>query len=218
MSVFALLLLAVVAMAGLATLRFARVQVGRAPFPEGRGKTALIIAFFIVPPLALAAVAVPVATASPVGVAVLLLVYVAVLAALASLMGIGAMVARAVARGRLQRVLWLVLMGSEIDPDDMAFDPPVTAELALSMAAVDGRNALFPRGGEFPGQVNRTGFRDDWDALDVATGTLERRIADDHRLGLPVAAAAAATATDARGRLNTLRRRAVGQGQVWATG
>jgi hypothetical protein len=217
MSLLALLLLAVVAMVGLATLRFARVESGRTPFPEGRGKTLLILAFFIGPALAVATVAEPAATASPVAVAVLLVTYMAIVAALASLMGIGATVARSVARGRLQRQLWLVLMGSEIDPDDMAFDPPLTAELALNMAAVDGRNASFPRGGEFPAQVDRTGFRRDWDALDMATETLEKRIADDHRLGLPVASIAAATAIDARARLNTLRRRAVGQGQVWAT-
>jgi hypothetical protein len=52
--------------------------------------------------------------------------------------------------------------------------------------------------------------------LDGATRSLEGRIADDHRLGLAVARATTATASDARSRLDTLRRLAVDQGQAWA--
>jgi hypothetical protein len=82
----------------------------------------------------------------------------------------------------------------------------VTAKLAQGMALVDRTNAVFPRGLEFPGQVDRADFHSAWDALDAATGTLEGTIAADRRLGLGVAQAAAATALDARSRLETLRR------------
>jgi hypothetical protein len=72
------------------------------------------------------------------------------------------------------------------------------------MAVVDRTNAVSP-GPEFPAQVDCADFDSAWEALDVATTTLERRIADDLRLGLGVACAATTTAADARGRLDTLR-------------
>ncbi len=81
------------------------------------------------------------------------------------------------------------------------------------MALVDRRNATFPRGVEFPAEVDRVGFRSDWDALDAATRALEGRMAEDRRLGLGVASAAMATALDARSRLDTLSRLATGRGR-----
>lgn len=92
----------------------------------------------------------------------------------------------------------------------------MTAKLAESVALVDRANAVFPRGHDFPLQIDRSSFRFAWDALDAATGTLEGRIADDHRIGLAVASAAVATADDARSRLDTLRSHAISRGQVWA--
>jgi hypothetical protein len=112
--------------------------------------------------------------------------------------------------------LLLALVGSEGDLDDAPFNPPTTAKLAEILALVDRANAIFPRGPEFPVQINREGFRFAWDALDSATGTLEGQIADDYRLGLGVARAAEATAEDARSRLDSLRRFAVVNGQAWA--
>jgi hypothetical protein len=82
----------------------------------------------------------------------------------------------------------------------------VTTKLAECMALVDRRNAAFPRGIAFPGQVDRVDFHEAWDALDDATRTLEGGIAADRRLGLGIAPAASATALDARGRLDTLLR------------
>ena len=79
------------------------------------------------------------------------------------------------------------------------------------------RVGLFPRGHDFPLQIERSGFRFAWDALDAATGKLEARIADDHRIGLAVASSAVATAVDARSRLDTLRRLAGDGGPAWAT-
>lgn len=111
----------------------------------------------------------------------------------------------------------LALSASEGDADDVAYDPPVTAALAASVAGVDRANAVFPRGIEFPRQIERQGFRYAWDKLDAATTTLEGRIADDRRLGIPVAAVARAVAADARSRLNALHQRAVDRGQIWAT-
>jgi len=110
----------------------------------------------------------------------------------------------------------LALVGREADLDDLPFDPPVTARLAESVALVNRANLVFPRGPEFPAQIERSGFRASWDSLDAATTTLEDRIAEDRRLGLGVASDVMATAKDARSRLDTLRRLAVEHGQAWA--
>jgi len=204
MSPLQLLIIAVVAMAGLVTLRLVRVRLGRAPHPEVRGSRFLIFGLMVAPLVALGAVSsVP--------------VYVAILIGLTVLMWVAAIVVQLVARGRIRPLLLLALVGSEGDPEDVPFDPPVTAALAESVAQVDRANAVFPRGHEFPLQIGRSGFRFAWDALDTATGTLEGKIADDHRIGLAVASSAAATAVDARSRLDTLRRLAVDGGQAWAT-
>lgn len=164
----------------------------------------IVVAALLAPPIALGAVS-------------SLPVYIAVLLALVVLMWIAAVVVQLVARGRIRPLLLVALVGSEGDPEDVPYDPPVTAKLAESVALVDRANAVFPRGPDFPLQVDRAGFRFAWDALDDATGTLEGRIADDHRIGLAVASAAVATADDARSRLDTLRRLATDGGQVWAT-
>jgi hypothetical protein len=199
-----LLLLAVAAMTGLATVRLVRVHLGRTPLPEVRGMRLLVLAALLAPPIALGAFSsVP--------------VYIAILVALVVLMWIAAVVVQLVARGRIRPLLLVALVGSEGDPEDVPYDPPVTAKLAESVALVDRANSVFPRGHDFPLQVDRSGFRFAWDALEDATGTLESRIADDHRIGLAVASAAVATADDARSRLDTLRRLATDRGQVWAT-
>ena len=96
-------------------------------------------------------------------------------------------------------------MGSEDDPArGIPSDPPITAQLAQCVDGVEGANAAFPRGRGFPAQVDRAGFRADWDALDDATRTLERSIASERLLAIGVAAKAESTASDARNRLDTL--------------
>lgn len=204
MSPLQLFILAAVAMVGLATLRLVRVHFGRTPLPEVRGIRFLVLAVLIALPIAL-------------GAPGSLPLYIAILVGLMILMWLAAVVVQVVARGRIRPLLLLALIGSEGDPEDAQFDPPVTARLAESVALVDRANAVFPRGHDFPLQVDRSGFRFAWDALDSATGTLEERIAADHRVGLTVASSAAASAADARSRLDTLRRLAVARGQVWAT-
>jgi len=199
-----LLLLAVAAMTGLATVRLVRVHLGRMPLPEVRGMRLIVLAALLAPLIALGAFS-------------SLPVYLALLAALVILMWVAAVVVQLVARGRIRPLLLVALVGSEGDPEDVPYDPPVTARLAESVALVDRANAVFPRGHDFPLQIDREGFRSAWDALDTATGTLEGQIADDHRIGLAVAYAAVATADDARSRLDTLRRLATDRGQVWAT-
>lgn len=199
-----LVMVAVAAMFGLATLRLVRVHLGRTPLPEVRGMRLLVLAALLSPLIVLGAFSsVP--------------VYIGILLALVIVMWLAAVVVQLVARGRIRPLLLVALVGSEGDPEDVPYDPPVTAELAESVALVDRANAVFPRGHEFPLQIDRAGFRFAWDALDDVTGTLEGRIADDHRIGLAVASAAVATADDARSRLDTLRRLAVDRGQVWAT-
>lgn len=214
MSLLQLLILAVGAMVGLATLRVVRVQFGRTPLPEGRGSRLFILAFVIVPPLALNALIDP--SAGVLGGAGSVPLFAVLLVALRILMAIAAPIVRVVAPGRSHRLILLALVGSEGDPEDVPFDPPLTADLAETVRLVDKSNAVFPRGREFPVQIDRDGFRFAWDALDAATTTLETRIADEFRLGVAVASRATATAADARNRLDTLHRLALDHGQAWA--
>jgi hypothetical protein len=116
---------------------------------------------------------------------------------------------------RTGQLIRLALVGSEGDPIDSGLTP-VTARLSESIGLVARANAVFPRGLEFPKQIDRSGFRDDWNRLDDATRTLEGQIADDHRLGLGVSSSATILAEDARSRLETLRRFAGDRGQAWA--
>jgi hypothetical protein len=216
MPVQLLIVLAVAVMAGLATLRLVRVHLGRTPLPEGRGRRVFLLAFALMPPIVLGALTQPAAAGGQLSGLSSLPIYVVILATLMILMRIVALIVGLVAHGRSAPLLRLALTGSEGDPVGVRSDPPVTAKLAEDIVVVDKANAVFPRGREFPAQIDRAGFRADWGALDSATRTLEGRIADDHRLGRGVASVATATAMDARGRLDTLRRLAVDQGQAWA--
>ena len=198
-----ILILAIIAMAGLAALRLVRVlRFGRTPLPDGRGRTLFLLAFVLVPPLALGGLG-------------LVPVYVGVIAALVILMWVAAVVIDRLTASRTGQLVRLALVGSEGDPIDSGLTP-VTARLSESIGLVARANAVFPRGLEFPKQIDRSGFRDDWNRLDDATRTLESQIADDHRLGLGVSSSATILAEDARSRLETLRRFAGDRGQAWA--
>lgn len=216
MSVPQLIILAVVAMTGIAALRVTRVHRGRSPLPAGRARLPFMLAFVIVPPLALDRLVAPGSSGSLLTAAPSVVLYGVILLALVVLMWIAAVIVQIVAPGRWRPLLLLALIGREVDAGDAPFDPPVTARLAASMAAVDGANAAFVRGPGFAAEIDRPGFRDGWDALDAATTALEGQIADDNRLGLGAASEATATAKDARSRLDTLRRLAAGEGQAWA--
>jgi hypothetical protein len=212
MTALQVLVLAIIAMAGLATLRLVRVQRGREPLPERRAL--FLLAFLFVPPIVLGALVqsgegqLPGAALAP--------LYLVIVAGLVTLMWLASTVVRRVAFGRPRSLLLIALVGNEGDPTAAQLDPPVTAKLATSMAAVDRTNAVFPRGVEFPTQIDRPGFRSAWDALDQTTATLEGQIAEAEGHGLAVASAAMATAEDARSRLNTLRRLTTDEGRAWA--
>lgn len=214
MSAPQLLLLAVAAMTGLAVLRWARVQAGRTPYPDRR--VPFFIAFVALPPIALGLLLRP--GGDPFRGVGSVLPYAAVIAGLAMVMWLAARIVRLLPLGGPRSALLVALIGSEGHPDDPRFDPPLTAKLAESMAAVDKTNQVFPRGYEFPVQIDRPGFRGAWDALDSATARLEVGIAEAERHGATVASSATAMADDARGRLDTLRSLAVEAGQAWASG
>jgi hypothetical protein len=211
-----LLVLAIIAMAGLATLRVARVRRGLSPLPEGRGRRLFMLGFVVIPPIALGLLTQPPPPANQLWGVGAVPMYAAILAALVTLMWIVAQIVGAVAYGRAAQTARLALAGTQVDPYRIRVDPPLTERLAQDVAVVDRANAAFPRGPGFPSQVNRAGFREDWDDLDTATRALESTIADDRRLGLPVASAATSIAGDARSRLDTLRHHALGEGQAWA--
>ena len=198
-----LIVLGIVAMAGLATLRVVRFRRGLTPLPDVRGKRFALFAFVVVPPVVIGGIG-----ALP--------MYVAVIAALAIAMWIAAQVVGVVATGRTARLLQVALAGREEDKYAVRADAAVTAELAESVRIVDRANAAFPRGAAFPTQVSGAGFRDDWDHLDGATRSLEEQIAVDRKLGIAVSSGATRVADDARSRLDTLRRLAGDQGQAWA--
>jgi hypothetical protein len=211
-----LLLLAMIAMAGLAMLRVARVSRGLSPLPEGRGRRLFLLGFVIVPPIALGLLTQPPPPANQLWGVGAVPMYAAILAALVTLMWIVAQIVGAVAYGRAAQTARLALAGTQVDPYRIRVDPPLTERLAQDVAVVDRANAAFPRGPGFPSQIDRAGFREDWDDLDSATRALEEAIADDRRLGLPVASAATSTAGDARSRLDMLRGHALAEGQAWA--
>jgi hypothetical protein len=211
MSVLQMLILAIAVMTGLVALRLARVHLGRTPHPERMVLFLLVLT--LVPPILLGVLAQP--SEDQLRGVKWVPLYGVILAGLAILMGIAAFIIRRVVRGQSRSQLILALVGSEADPDDLAIDPPLTAKLAEGVALVDKTNAVFPRGRDFPTQIDRPGFRVDWDALDAATVSLEDRILSDKRLGIAVASSATAMAEDARARLDTLRGLAVDQGRAW---
>ena len=213
-SIYQLLVLAVAAMTLLATLRLVRVHYGRTPLPDGRGRLLFMLAFVLGPSIALGALMQPAGATGPLAGLSSVPLYTLFLAGLVILMWVAALVVSLAPPSRARRMLVLALMGSEGDPLEEA-DPPLTARLAESMALVDRTNAVFPRGPQFQAQVERSGFRPAWDALDAATRVLESQMADDYRLGLGVGSAAATTSRDARSRLNTLRGSAMAQGQAF---
>jgi len=198
-----LILLGIVAMAGLATLRVVRFRRGLTPLPDIRGKRLLLLAFVVVPPVVFGGIG-----ALP--------TYVAIIAGLAIAMWIAAKVVGMAANGRTARLVQVALAGHEEDKYAVRADAAVTTELAESVRIVDRANAAFPRGPAFPAEISRAGFQDDWDHLDGATRSLEERIAVDRRLGIAVGSRATHAADDARSRLDTLRRLAGDQGQAWA--
>lgn len=201
----------------LAVTRLVRVHLGRSPHPAGKARPLFILAFLLVPPIVVeAAILRPTTSAAQLHVIESVLVYLAALGVFSILMGIAALIVRLVAPGRSRPLLLLALVGSEADPDDVPFDPALTPELAESVELVDTANAVFPRGPEFPAQIERAGFRVAWNRLDAVTRTLEDQIAEKQRLGVGVAYDARATARDARSRLDTLRSLAVDTGQAWA--
>lgn len=209
-----LFVLAVAAMVGLAAMRLIRVRHGRVPHPAGWLRIPFILAFLLVPPIVLGALSQS-AAGLLAGVAWVPM-YIALLVGIAIGMWGAAQLVRARAPRRWRPPILLALVASEGEQSDDGFDAPLTAQLAESQSSVDVANAVFPRGPEFPTQVDRPDFRAAWDALDAATRTLEGRIADDEERGLGVASSATASAEDARGRLETLRRFASEGGQAWA--
>jgi hypothetical protein len=108
--------------------------------------------------------------------------------------------------------LLIALVGGEGDQGSVPFDPPLSSELAASVAEVNRTNAAFPRGPTFPEQIDRPDFDAAWAGLDGATRTLEGQIAGEREHGLEIASVATETALDARSRLNTLRGLALRRG------
>ena len=212
------ILTAATTLIALAISRVLRVRAGRSPHPDGRARLPFLLAFLFLPPVVVEVVVLrPTTSATQLHIIESVLLYVGALVVFMIPMGVAALIAREIAPGRWRPMLLLALAGSEPDPNDVVIDPALTPELASEVVLVDTANAAFPRGPGFATQIDRAGFRVDWDALDAATGTLEGQIADDHRLGVAVGSKATTTAQDARSRLDTLRRLAVDGGQVWAS-
>ena len=206
------LILAIAAMIGLAALRVIRAHLGREPHPDGKARLPFILAFLIVPPVALGTLFQ--SAGGQFGGVSWLPLYVAGVAVLAILMSITAMIVR-LAPVRSRPLLLMALNASKVTPA-MKVDPPLTARLAASRTLVDAANAVFPSGAAFPTHIDRADFRRSWDSFDDVTRVLETQIAEDETLGKGAASSATATAGNARSRLETLRRLAAESGQAWA--
>jgi hypothetical protein len=207
-------ILAVVGMAILAASRVVRVELGRTPLPEGKAALVLGFAFLFGPPVVLSLLIQPAVPTEPLTGVGLIPPYLLALVGLTTAMALLALGVRRFAPRRSRPRLLLALVGSESDPDEIPFDPPLTTELVEDVGRVEQANSAFPRGLGFPTQIDRPGFRSAWATLDTATRTLEARILGDRRLGLSVASAARASAADARGRLDALRDLAADRGQA----
>jgi len=206
-----LIALALASMSGLVALRIFRVNDGRTPLPEERGRRLFLLGFVVIPPLVLGAAT---GVGSPLRGLLSVPAYVAILAVLVTLMWLAAQLVPRVAHRRSGRLIRLALVGGAIAQNEWEANPPVTAPLADGVVGVQRANAAFPRGPAFPEQVTRPGFREDWETLDDATRRLEDGIASDVRLGLSVASSVRSVAADARSRLETLRGLSVDGGQL----
>jgi hypothetical protein len=215
MPILQLTLIAIITMAGLAALRLVRVRSGRTPLPEGRSRLLLLAAFVFVPPLAIAALALAPGT-SQVSAVISVGTYLAILAGVVLAMSTVAEVIGGLFNSQLAQVVRLALAGTDLDPDDIPRNVPLTARLTEILAIVRAADAAFPSGPGFPHESERPGFRSAWDALDRATKTLEEQMAADRKLGFGVAASAQTMAEDVRSRLSVLRRFASRNGQAWA--
>ena len=209
--------MAIGSMALLAVMRVVRVHFGQTPHPDGGFRWPFILAFVLLPPLALGLLTQSDGSSGPLRGLAWVPVYGALIVGLMLVMQFAAVVIRFVAPRPVRAPLVLALTASEGDPYAVPYDPPVTPALAATVAQVDRLNAAFPRGLAFRAEIERTTFRATWDALDTATRTLEGAIADAIREGRGAASSASATAHDARGRLDALRRMAVDDGQTWVT-
>jgi hypothetical protein len=214
--VFQLLLglAAVAAFAGFAALRIFRVRSQRDP-PGGWRRVGMVAAFLLVPPLVLQVLVAPKSGPGAVDAASAVILYIAAVVALWLLAWLAALVVARVAPVERRPMLLLALIGRDTS-GIVQFDPPMTSALSADVERVETLNAAFPRGATFMGQASLPGFRSRWEALDAATRSLEDRIAEQRRLRLGVAERAIETASDARSRLDTLRRDAAASGQAWA--
>jgi len=207
-----LILLAALVMTGVAILRVFRARSGRTPLPAGRARQLLLLAILVIPPVAFNALLEPSTTAGQPGLIGWVLLYVVTLGALFALMALAANLVKRYDHGASRWTLLIALAGGEGDQGAVPFDPPLTSELAESVAAVNRTNAAFPRGPEFPEQIDRPDFGTAWAGLDGATRTLEGQITGEREQGLEIASIATETALDARSRLNTLRGLAIRRG------
>lgn len=215
MALLYLSILATVGMGILAASRVVRVELGRAPLPEGKGGFLLGVAFVFGPPIVLSLLIQPAVPTEPLSGVAFVPPYAGALVGLAIAMSLLAVAVRHFAPRRSRPLLLLALVGSEGEPEDIADDTPLTAQLVDDIGRVEKANSAFPRGLEFATQIDRAGFRGAWATLDAATRTLEARIAADRGRGLSVASAARGAAADARCRLDALRDLAVNHGQEW---
>jgi len=215
--VLLLALLVVIAAAlpvALTVSRLVRVHLGREPQPEGWRMRGLVVGFLLGPPIVLQLV-LPAAARAQLDIVTSILIFGGLVLVFWLVMWAAARLVARFAPLRWRPIMLLALAGQGT-LDDVPFDPPMTGVLIDGVALVDARNAVFPRGRAFMDQVEQPGFLAAWDALDAATRTLEALIADAGRLRTGVAQRATATAADARGRLDTLRRDAAARGQAWA--
>jgi hypothetical protein len=211
---FLLGLAAIAAFVALGALRMYRVRAHR-DAPDGWQRVGFVAAFLLVPPIVLQVLFAGKSGPGSVDAVGAIALYLLAVLVLSAATWIAALAVARFAPVERRQMLLLALIGRDTS-SIVPFDPPMSNELTADVERVDVLNAAFPRGRAFMTQPSLPGFRSAWEALDTATATLEKRIADQRRLRLGVAERAIFTASDARGRLDTLRRDAASGGQAWA--
>jgi len=213
-----LAILAAAAVLGIfAMSRVVRVRMGREARFNGWRIWVVALAVLVLVPIVLAAVSGPPTVKGATPFVESTIVYFVALAFFALLMAVAAALVRRFVLGTARPLLLLALVGREPSVADVPTDPPMTDAIRTSVANVEVRNNVFPRGPAFMGQTELPGFSTAWASLDEATRELESLIVDGARLGTGVASHAVDTASDARSRLDTLDRAAKARGQMRAS-
>ena len=211
------ILTAAAVLALFAVLRVLRVRSGREARPDGLAMVAIVAVALVGPVIAFFMISGSTPRTGQADAVAASFTYLLAVVLFLVAMAIAAALVERFAPLSVRPTLLLALVGKEASSLDVRADPPITPELRSASRSSMRPTSVFPRGQAFLGQSDLPGFEAAWTSLDGATRDLEGLISDSIAAGTGVARIASDTATDARSRLETLRRAAAVSGQAWAT-